>query len=450
MKYIKKYPGLIILGIFFFYIAVITFLYPLMNDDFCYAANSNISQLINSYFQSYLHWNPRLGILVAMIFSSLPKFYFNIFNPTIQIINIILIFYLIFQRFPIKHKIKDGIYLLFICSFYLLFTAQPGQTIVWITGSAINSWMLLLWLVMLSMMIPMTKFKNYLFNTKKGLAVSLILGFFVGMSNYNNSVINILIMIAYISYLKLKRMTIPRYINYLILGSVIGAFSLFVAPGNYERLNHPELRQFTQIDIFYRILIHPIIHILTLAYESKYLSVIIIVIILIISIEELLSKSTVKDISNKYLIKRAFIYIIISYLLAVSFSPLFPVANRAYFSSTIFILMAAIIIIRLITNNLQATKTTILIALIVIGLDLYLLFPITRDYYSLYYQDQKRQIQIYNARINNKKELVVKGYKIKYSRYIYIFDITNYHKFYINQCASIIYGFNKITSKNAY
>src|SRR3989338_11243738 len=114
MKYIKKYPGLIILGIFFFYIAVITFLYPLMNDDFYYAANSNISQLINSYFQSYLHWNPRLGILVAMIFSSLPKFYFNIFNPTIQIINIILIFYLIFQRFPIKHKIKDGIYLLFI------------------------------------------------------------------------------------------------------------------------------------------------------------------------------------------------------------------------------------------------------------------------------------------------------------------------------------------------
>src|SRR3989338_11257406 len=154
MKFLKNYPGLVILGLFFLYIAVITFLYPLMDDDLCFSINNSIPDLFNNYWQSYLHWNPRLGILLAMIFAILPKIIFNILNPVVQIVNIILIFYLILFRFPKKQNNKDAIYLFLISSMYLLFTAQPGQSIIWLTGSIINSWMMLLWLLLLGLILP--------------------------------------------------------------------------------------------------------------------------------------------------------------------------------------------------------------------------------------------------------------------------------------------------------
>ena len=219
----------------FYFVLIFLFMFifncmtPYIMDDYQLMFDSTQTHRITSLFQiikelhrMYFTWGGRiLAHFFTYSFLSLPKWIFNIINSIVYVLNVYLI-YLISKG----NKNVSYAYLLFIHMLIFVFFPVVGQVFFWLDGSCNYSFTLLfqLFFIYLILNIKEDKIKKYFFY--------FFISFIAGMCNENSSLSLIIFLVLYLinnrEYLKLKIVS--------LVGLIMGYLFLFLAPGNYVRM----------------------------------------------------------------------------------------------------------------------------------------------------------------------------------------------------------------------
>ena len=216
--------------VIFIFVLVFNFLTPYLLDDYQYMfdytgthRNNSIIDIFVNLKVMYFTWGGRMfAHFFAYLFLMFPKWIFNIVNSVVYVLNIYLI-YLIS-----KGDRKDNYsYLLLIHMIVFVFFPVFGQVFLWLDGSCNYSFTLLMQLFFIYKILNIKDGKyNYI--------LYFIISLFAGMCNENSSLSLIVFLILY-SFI--NRDNIKLKITSLI-GLIIGYLFMFLAPGNYVRMEY--------------------------------------------------------------------------------------------------------------------------------------------------------------------------------------------------------------------
>ena len=367
------------LAIIFIFILLFNILTPYLYDDFWYMYGlkndnriKNLYDIFINLKTMYLEWGGRvLAHFFAYFFLMLPKWIFNIINSLVYTLNIYLIYLIA------KGKRKDNyLYLFLIHMLIFVFFPVFGQIFLWLDGSCNYSFTLCIQLFFIYKILNIKDNKyNYI--------LYFILSLFAGMCNENSSLSLIVFLILYSisnrEYLKLKITS--------LIGLIIGYLFMFLAPGNYVRVE-----DLGGSSIFSGLIDKTILLI------SLFWPIIIALFILILIYYK----------KNKKEGTLCFIIYLSSATSFFSTIALPAYSNRSYTMTVIYIFI--IIMIMIFTINNKLWKNIILTGIT-------LLFSITLiktipEYIDFYKFITNRERLINEAVSNNKKELYIDTYKI--------------------------------------
>lgn len=178
------------------------------------------------------HWKACNGRVVVhgllQIILQGGEVFFDIFNSLMYVLLGILIY---------KHSAGEKRNLPLLIGIYLLmwfFIPQFGATCLWASGSANYLWgscIILAYLLPYRMYgINQDKFKD----STKNAVIMGILGLFAGCTNENSGGALALACILFIGFYKVKKIKIPTWSYCGVASTIIGAFILLKAPGNYR------------------------------------------------------------------------------------------------------------------------------------------------------------------------------------------------------------------------
>lgn len=212
----------------------------LIVDDYVYSFSrvtgkriTNIFSILQSEYNHYFTWGGRVIVhTLAQIFLMLDKMVFDIANTFVYLAMVIVIYFHAVGNFKIYP------FLLLLINL-LLFLCMPvfGQVFLWVVGSCNYLWgplLVLLYLIPYRMQyskdIPLIE--NNILCVLFGL-----FGIIAGCTNENMSVTLVVLIVIFMYLYWAKHKKIYLWCVCGLIGSLIGAMALILAPGNFVRLN---------------------------------------------------------------------------------------------------------------------------------------------------------------------------------------------------------------------
>lgn len=328
--FLNKNQKKIFLVLIFASMLILTFLTPLLADDYSYGLNLNgkrISSIIDIFdyqIWHYFNWGGRtIAHTLAQTFLILPKAIFNVLNSFIYTVLI----YLIYLHGKLNRKDKEQPYILLLIHLLLWFIIPVfGQSFIWLIGSCNYLWTTVIILYFLWLYR-----KNSLSEKWYNLLFMFILGLLAGWTNENTSagLIIILVFSLIINKVETRKFKLSKTRLFGIIGTLAGFVIMICAPGNYIRSAEFKDDTFIIIKIIKRAFD------ITNNLENIIFPLLIVIIILI----------SLKIYHKKKIEKEAYTFILGGFaaIYAMVLSPTFP--ERAWTGAIIFFVIAIAILI---------------------------------------------------------------------------------------------------------
>lgn len=359
---------------------------PMHSDDYFYYFLGNSPKEI---YDHYIIWS---GRVLANTISSTLLFNFN--HTVVEIINSLAFLGLCFfiSIIPIavskEKKHYSPFVVIFIFLAYWVSNPKLGETSFWIVGSANYLWTNLFIAIFIFSMFMSSKTDSRLYPL-----MTLLLGVFAGCSNENTSIVVVMLSITLLIFEKNKLSLTSG-----LVGSIIGASILLLAPGNQNRATlYQDWHNTPFKDKFF-----------THFFERFPASVEEYWIVLVLLVIMLLFVSATKVISSRFL-SYSLIFIVCAMLSNAAFlgSPAFP--ERSMNGGLCFLLIAASFIATEITQS-NSKNSAYCISIVSIALLFYFLpsyFWFTTSVVNNWNQDIIRQSIIANAKANGSKDIYI-------------------------------------------
>lgn len=229
----------ILLFSFFILILVLNILYPIYGDDWRYSfiggsavieRVTNFCDILQSQYRHYFgHGGRSVVHVLAESLLLIDGYWLDILNS----IAYIIFTYVIYRIANFNNKINLSLYF-FINILIWFFQPAFGQTFLWITGSANYLWGTLIIISFLYFYCRAFISEQSENSVSKDILFFLS-GIIAGWTNENTVIGMIFIILSLIIYLKVKRIKIPRWMIYGLIGVLIGFIIMIIAPGNYVR-----------------------------------------------------------------------------------------------------------------------------------------------------------------------------------------------------------------------
>jgi len=234
----EKYFVLVVL-LLFGLIYVLNILYPLYVDDWDYSFTTSgkrvgsFMDILSTQYDHYFEWGGRT--VVHIIAQSLLWFgegWGDILN-SVAYVALILVMYCIANRNKEKHSVSLFIFIS-LCMWFL--QSSFSETVLWITGSANY-----LWGCMITLFFLLPYCSYYYKPDEKENPVKtvlfFVLGVLAGWTNENMALALVFFVSVLLFMMRKEKKKIPVWAIIGFAGLIVGAIFLFVAPGNYVRLN---------------------------------------------------------------------------------------------------------------------------------------------------------------------------------------------------------------------
>lgn len=221
-------------------ILVLNFLYPIWADDWKLGPMSDGTQrfpwsdfIAVQFKYFYPNWSGRVITLsIAQALLMIGKGWGDFFNSLAYVAFVLVI--LLISKGKSESKQLQAVFLLIIHSMVLFLSPDFGQSVLWITGSAVFLWGTL---ISLSLLYP---YCNYYFDKgvsakEKNWPAFFLFGIFGGWTNENMSVALISFLVGILCLLKWEKRIIPAWTISGFIGSLVGFTIMMAAPGNFVR-----------------------------------------------------------------------------------------------------------------------------------------------------------------------------------------------------------------------
>ena len=279
---VARNGSMLVWGLPFFYIALVTYLTPMRADDFAtanmyydygyHAGHFFYPRMIwDFYIDNYYHWGSRLGyIFVTIVLDSfwrLPFDYFwaslinGVMNGLVFTFFTWLIFLVCFGRRPSISSTDDQRRWFLIFAGAMLVLARKGETVFWANGYSMYSWpatLLFGFLVFYRLLMDDSNvfvfsqniIKKYIF-----IFFIAILGFLSGMTMEFAVLVSLgllLLVMGYKLFFAKEKLPIWSYVG--IVAFAIGFVVMMTAPGQWERFQHSNDQNIFHVgDIWHRL-----------------------------------------------------------------------------------------------------------------------------------------------------------------------------------------------------
>ncbi|MDI9313684.1 MAG: DUF6056 family protein [Hydrotalea sp.] len=252
----------------FLYMWAVSFLTPMMVDDFQMAVNStgrwfDPALIWHQFVINYFNESGRIGILFwafsLLSFGRLPfyengaNFILAGINGAVFVLFLWLCYIMAFGQRPNFAKNKDRLNWFWLFLLSMIIIARKGETYFWISGYVMYLWSITLLFafgVFYRLLLSdknMLQFKKN--NWQKYIFIIFIalLGFLAGMTFEIGGIITIALLLGVIGYQWLvARQQLPAWVYIGAVAFVVGYAVLMVAPGNYVRLGDPFFAAFNE------------------------------------------------------------------------------------------------------------------------------------------------------------------------------------------------------------
>lgn len=215
----------------------------LIVDDYGYSFNyegrrfTSLQEVFIRLWHHYFEWGGRVVVhFIAIVFLWAGKPIFDIFNTFAFLGMVCMMYYLAIGNWPCG---KKNYPMVLLGTFFMLFAFTPafGQDFLWLVGASNYLWGLLMFLLML---LP---FRKQLFQKYNVFANPLYCPLFfigsvvAGWTNENMGVTLVVLIIAFILIYWWNERTIYAWTIWALIGAILGAGFLILAPGNFVRLH---------------------------------------------------------------------------------------------------------------------------------------------------------------------------------------------------------------------
>ena len=199
-------------------------------DDFFYASfcTKGIGHFFRAHAEHYMHSNGRCIVhLLASLFLKMPHIIWKIFNAAMWVMLALNIYRLISIYVTDASKLKFIMFML--CGGFLTIHIEMAkESTLWLTGSFNYTYPLLLFMWYWYML-----FTNSAHSTRK----MCIVGFLTAASMEQESALTVILTLGYVCHtVFIRRKNLSPDLKKIMLAVIIGAVSLFLAPGNIHRM----------------------------------------------------------------------------------------------------------------------------------------------------------------------------------------------------------------------
>lgn len=295
---------------------------PWVVDDILKGASVKKFHTFQQYFDHiwgfYFSWGRRIwGELFAYLFLSIPKRVFDIVNT----IGYLVFSSLIYINITGRLKCSPSLFLLIN---FLLFACLPafGQDILWISGTANYMWASIIPLLYIAFWRRYFNQEIQEFNTLPALILLFILAVLSGWANENVSVALIFLAICYMIMYRNKYGRIPHFAISGLIGLVIGALLLWLAPGNFARFAAEKHSK----SILH--MIHNVFHNISVLFDFNSTLLLILLFAILIT----LGRSSKKCLSS--------VFMIAGILSAVAMSVIGNIDNRIFLGCVVLMIIS--------------------------------------------------------------------------------------------------------------
>lgn len=222
---------------------------PLIDEDYSlYARGDGFTQVIKRCASQYTMWNSRIGDVLSILFSTLPRILFNIINGAMIMVLISVIIFISRTIAANKNRflsLKEPSALLATFLLLIFMGIKPNEVFFWRTGSANYFYPVLLILVYSLPLLWITLRGVNVFDKIKSAWLRylayffyFLIGFIVGHANENTSpvVVGLFIVAIIIRLIKHNRPSLTLVLG--SLGTMMGTYDLLFGASTRHRLQY--------------------------------------------------------------------------------------------------------------------------------------------------------------------------------------------------------------------
>ncbi len=234
---LKTYlPWILAAGCYCFFIALLSYWYPYTIDEARYAPKT-VAGIFSAFHFAYTHVTPRLLSFLGGVVLYLGKWSFVLFNPLVQLLNVFLMFYLVFLRRPDFSSGKDLSAVVLIMFLSVFAAAQPDNTLFWIGGAVNYSWSFVPFLLALIFLKAMVLEKLGFKDARLLRAVLFLGGIILGMCGETIGPCSLMLFACAPVYMQSRGLKIPSYFYFAAGGLTLGVTLLLLAPANAANMD---------------------------------------------------------------------------------------------------------------------------------------------------------------------------------------------------------------------
>jgi hypothetical protein len=195
---------------------------------------STVKAVASKITASVTIWSPRIGEEITIIVAAFPPIVFDILNTLVLISLVLILFMIVYGRFPDWNKSADGFMLFALC--FLLFVLSPllGQLYFWMPGTCNHTWGLT-FLLGFTLPFRFNHTRRIKLDKPFLLILYILYGLFAGITIENASIVVLGFLITYF-ILSFKQKRISLKFIYPLISLAIGvAYLLFSPVTTYRR-----------------------------------------------------------------------------------------------------------------------------------------------------------------------------------------------------------------------
>lgn len=200
------------------------------SDDFGYSVNSGLADIVTKEIHQYFNWTGRtVAHLIARIFLSFPKIFFDLFNS----ICFAYVIWLLNGHGSGNPKQVSPVFYAFTALLVFLTVPFFGQTILWETGSCNYLWTAA---ILLSFLLVYRKEATDRGKHHRSFCIGMFFaGVAAGWTNENTAGAMILIVLALLAHTFFQNHRVPAWMVTGFAGAMFGFVMMIRAPGNFIR-----------------------------------------------------------------------------------------------------------------------------------------------------------------------------------------------------------------------
>ena len=253
MKKYSAYFWLLVCLLFFAFIGIMSYWYPVTLDEYYrWRTPFTWEMLKDAYFTMV----PRISFLFGIPIFFLGKWSFILLNPLVQILNCLCVFYIVFLRLPDTRELKDMPYFLMILCLFTFFVCNPSEVTFWLSGALNYSWMLFPFLLMVCFLRQIYAHQFIFHDIWLIKIFFFILGFMIGMSNEALAPVALAFTVCYGLMYNFTGAKSPRSLSFLIFGLAIGCLVFFSAPAHYGKMLMGQMAGISSVTLADKLFFH--------------------------------------------------------------------------------------------------------------------------------------------------------------------------------------------------